>query len=110
MAPGVEDGGVAVAVALVSGAAPTGARGNCSVVGVVDVDDLEVQRDRRATERPRPAHVDLGVLVGQHQLGATDDDLGVTDAAIVADQAHRLDGAEHVAVPVEGAAAPSTAR
>ena len=43
----------------------------------------------------------LRVLVGEHQPGAADRHLGVSDAAVVADVADRLDGVEDGDVPVD---------
>jgi hypothetical protein len=103
MAERVDDRRVAVAMPLVRGR-PHGlcARVDRALVRVVDVDDLEVHRHRRATPRQRTDEIELGILVGEHQARAADDELGVADAPVVSHVAIDLDRAEHIAVPVDG--------
>ena len=67
----------------------------------VDVVDVEVEADRCATQRAGTDDAVLRVLVGEHQPGTTDRDLGVADPAVVADVAHHLDRVEHGDVPVD---------
>jgi hypothetical protein len=100
----VDDGAVPGAVRLVLRVARRGrAGGDGTGEDGIDIGHGEVQEHGRATEGLGRADVVLRVLVGQHHPGGADGDLGVADAAVVADDAQLLDGAERLGVPVEGA-------
>jgi hypothetical protein len=60
----------------------------------IDITYLDGERARRPPTSLRSDAVDLGVLVGQHQLARADGDLGMSDAAVVTDQAADLHGVE----------------
>ena len=69
---------------------------------IVDVGHFDGERAARPATRFRPEAVDLGVLVGEHQLAVADRDLGMTDAAVIADQAADFDCAERLDVEGDG--------
>jgi hypothetical protein len=60
-----------------------------------------VDGDRGPAEGPRRHDTHLGVLVGEHEPGGADPQLGVAEAAVVADDPELLDGAERGDVPVD---------
>src|SRR5271166_286126 len=70
----------------------------------VDVLDIKMDRDRRPADGLRAQRLDLGVLVGQHDAGIADADLGVVDLAAGIRQAHDLLGAERSLVEGDGVA------
>ena len=64
----------------------------------VDVGHLDRERARHPAASLRPDDVVLGMFVGEHQLGGTDHELAVADAAVVAHQPVQLDRAERLGV------------
>ena len=70
----------------------------------VDILDIEMYRDRRATDGLRAERLQLGVLVGQHDARIADLDLGVMDLAAGILHPHDLFGAERLLVEGDGVA------
>src|SRR5271166_510546 len=70
------------------------ARCHSARYGVIDVLDIEMDRDWRTADGFRAERLNLGVLVGQHDSGIADPDLRMVDLAAGTRQTHDLLGAE----------------
>lgn len=103
---GVLDEAGAVAVELVlDGLEEFGSVGGGALDDFVDIGEVDVEADGAAADGGGAgvsgAHA--GVLVGEHNAGGADLELGVADFAVGAGHAHDFGGAEDVLVVVDGA-------
>ena len=111
MAERVGDGRRTAAVELVRRRAQAGGSGGDGLlVERVAIVDIEVESHGRAAVVRGAEHIHLRVLVGEHDPRPLDGDLGVADAAVVADQAAVLDRAERPGVEVECVGGASAAQ
>src|ERR1700740_3467819 len=68
----------------------------------IDILDVEMNGDWRTTDGLRAAGSDLGVLVGQHDAGIPDLNLGMPDPAPTAADAHYLFGSKRLFIEGNG--------
>src|ERR1044071_7486104 len=104
VAEGVLEGPRAVTVELVRHRSHLGAAGRHGLLEErVDVVHIEQDAHGRAAVVLRPPCVDLGMLVGEHDHGVADFDLGMTYPVPGSGDAHELLRAERALVEIEGA-------